>query len=284
MYKSALPALIAGLMLSGCNSDSNDSSQAEKKQPTNTHNLCVSERLGGADLLQASQPRHGPSTITTIDSLNRVNADFGTEVIDKIDSGSADGLKELVTAGGVTTTILAAQMTSTLSALGLMHACSSEEFASSGCATRTINPWVTDDPEAVFIRLYTEVSGQSYVRRVEESASSSGPWEVRYRLEGPVGDLGNVKIIIRSEVGEETLNYSRSVNGGESISFSSPQITFTLSEEADCSGRIDYQATTDTQSISLNGTWRFSQGRTSADLDFLSIDVDGEQLAGEYSW
>ena len=284
MYKSALPALIAGLMLSGCNSDSNDSSQAGKNQPTNTHNLCISERVAGADLLKAAQPRHGPGTITTIDSLNQLTADFGMEVVSKIDP-FPENFKELSTAQGVTTTILAAQMTSTLSALGLMHACSSEEFASSGCATRTINPWVTDDPEAVYIRLNTEVIGQSYVRRVEESTSSSGPWEERYRLEGPVGDLGNVKIIIRSEVGEETLNYSRSVNGCESISFSSPQITFTLSEEADCSGRIDYQATTDSQSISLNGTWRFSQGRTSADLDFLSIDlVDGEQLAGEYSW
>ncbi|MCH8530905.1 MAG: hypothetical protein LAT65_08630 [Saccharospirillum sp.] len=285
MYKPVLPTLIASLMLSACNSDSNDSVQTGKDQPNNTHNLCINHRVGSEDFLKASQPIHGPSTITSIDSLNQVVADFGTEVVDTIDRTGVDGLKELMTAQGVVTTILAAQLTGTLSALGLMHACTSEEFAASGCSTRTISPWVVDDPDAVYLRLNTEVNGQRYIRRIEEATSSSGPWEERYRLEGPIGDLGNVDIIMQTEDGEETLVYSRSINGAENIKFSALQRTFTIAEDANCSGRIDYEATSETQSISLNGTWQFNQGRTSAHLDFLNIDLtSGDRLAGEYRW
>lgn len=276
---------VAGMAFTACQDGSNSSNGATHSNQPITHNLCVSERVGNDSLLRAMQPRHGASTLVSIDSLNEVNADFGTAIVDALNPEDPNQLDDWLAASGATSVISFSQLQAALSAFALMNACTSEEFAQTGCATYVVNPF-TDEEDAEYTRLNTSINGQNYVRRVEVAYSAQGPWSEKYRIEGAVGDLGNVRIITPVE-GEEDdqLIYQRLANGEERIEFISAQKHFLMKEQANCTGSFDYEATTSTREVSLNSNWVFTLGSTSGSIVYSSVDLsDNSTLSGNYSW
>lgn len=299
MQKSLLAIIFSSLILSGCQKDSGSTDTPNLNQPSPikpnpsdkvaTHFLCVTEKVNGQSQVLAAQPRHGASTITAIDSVNQLSEDFNLEVLSKIefDLTTEQGRNEFKTAMATNSSIMTSQMTATFSALILVHACSSQEYDSSGCATRVISPWTTEDPEAEYIRLNTSIKGQDYLRRIEFSTSEYGPWTERMRLEGKVGDIGNISLFSLLENGKESrLDYQRTESGDEKVQFTSDDMNFVLTENDSCSGSIDYHIISDIDEIKLDGRWQFSEGRTHANLN-IELNEFGEQpksYKNNYQW